>query len=89
MPDQAAYAKARREVAALKGFYIHMLVFACIISALTIINVLLPKSGWWVQWPLMGWGVALLVHGLLILSPIRLFDKDWEERKVRERLDRK
>jgi 2TM domain len=89
MTDDPETIKAKREVTALKGFLIHALVYACVMSGLVALNILLPKSGWWFQWPLLGWGIGLLVHGLLVFSPIHLFDRDWEERKIRERLEHK
>jgi 2TM domain len=89
MIDDTRFNKAKREVAALKGLFVHAVVYVCVISGLIVLNLLLPKSGWWVQWPLLGWGIGLLVHGFLVFSPIHLFDRDWEERKIKERLERK
>jgi hypothetical protein len=89
MTDAPEYIKAKREVAALKGFYIHALVYACVIASLLGLNLLLPKSGWWVQWPAIGWGIGLFFHGVAVFTPSRRFGRDWEERKIKERLERK
>jgi cyanate permease len=89
MTDDPQYINAKREVSALKGFYIHALVYACVITGLFGLNMMLPKSGWWFHWPAIGWGIGLFFHGLLILAPLRVFDTDWEDRKIKERLERK
>jgi 2TM domain len=89
MSDDPQTIKAKHEVAALKGFYIHAVVYACVISGLIGLNMLLAKSGWWVHWPAIGWGIGLFVHGLLVFSPVHLFDREWEERKIKQRLERK
>jgi 2TM domain len=88
MTDDPKYDKAKREVAALRGFYVHAVVYGCVISGLIVLNVLLPKSGWWAQWPAIGWGIGLLVHGIAVFAPSRFLDEDWEKRKIRERLER-
>lgn len=88
MTDDAKYRAAKQHVEAVKGFYIHMLVFACVMSGLFGLNAFMPGTPWWVQWPLIGWGAGLLMHGLLVYSPPRLFGAGWEERKIRERMER-
>jgi two-component system, LytTR family, sensor kinase len=79
------YAQAKREVEALKGFNIHALVFVLVMAGLVVINALTSKT-WWVQWPLAGWGFGLFCHWLALNWPGKLYGRDWEERKIRERL---
>lgn len=85
MEDDAKIDAARQHVAALKGFYIHLIVFVCVLSGLAGINVA-TRSEWWVQWPLFGWGLGILGHAIGVFVPFRLFGPDWEERKIKERL---
>lgn len=45
----------------------------------------LTEGTWWFSWPLMGWGVGLGIHALVVFvfgggGPWR---RDWEERKTR------
>jgi hypothetical protein len=82
------YVAAKRHVAAVRGFYIHGLVFACVMSLLLGINII-SKSGWWVQWPLFGWGIGLLAHALTVYTPFQLFGSSWEERKINEYIAKK
>lgn len=83
--DEKKYAEAKRQVAALKGFYIHLFVFVCVMLGLLGINVA-TKSEWWVQWPLLGWGLGLAGHAVGVFMPTKHVGRDWEERKIKERL---
>ncbi len=78
---------AKRRVEALKGFYIHLVVFCVVMLGLVSLNILV-KSDWWVQWPLFGWGVGLIAHAVTVFLPVRLFGSNWEKRKI-EQLIRK
>ena len=83
--DDKKYAEAKRQVAALKGFYVHLFVFVCVMLGLLGINVA-TKSEWWVQWPFLGWGLGILGHAIGVFMPINRVGRDWEERKIKERL---
>jgi len=48
-----------------RGFLIHATVFALTIAGLFVIN-LLTGGPWWVQWPLIGWGLGLAGHVYLV-----------------------
>ena len=80
-------AKARRQVAALKGFYIHLFVFAAVIVGLTIINAA-TGGVWWVQWVFLGWGIGVLAHAAFVFVGGSRFVADWEQRKTRELIDK-
>ena len=30
------------------------------------INAVSGSESWWFQWPLFGWGIGLLVHGMFV-----------------------
>jgi len=54
--------KKHHSPAALKlGFNIHAIVFILSIIAMVAINVVIGPP-WWVVWPLIGWGVGLVMH---------------------------
>jgi len=80
-------AQARRQVAALKGFYVHLFVFAAVILGLVIINAA-TGGRWWVQWVFLGWGIGVLAHALFVFIGGSRFVADWEQRKTRELSDR-
>jgi len=80
--------QARRHVARLRGFYTHAAVFVVVMLLLLLIDA----SGggrWWVQWPLMGWGVGLAVHALYVFGLGGALGPEWEDRKIREWMDKR
>jgi len=81
-------ARARRQVAAIKAFYVHLLVFALIVLGLAVINAAAARGPWWVQWVFLGWGIGVLAHALFVFVGGSRFVADWEQRKTRELADR-
>jgi hypothetical protein len=81
--DREKYLAAKAHVAALKGFYIHLTVFLAVIVGLGAIDYL-SGGKWWVQWPLLGWGLGVLAHGFVVYNPHALSTQSWEERKIKE-----
>lgn len=76
--------RAERRVAAIKGFYIHLVVFVAVIAGLLLINAASKNQGWWVHWVFLGWGLGVLAHGLAVMERTSKAVADWEARKVRE-----
>jgi hypothetical protein len=64
MENQEAYEKAKKRVEAKIGFYIHLAVYVGVNVLLVIINVFTSPHYLWFKWPLMGWGIGLIFHGL-------------------------
>lgn len=75
--------EARKRVKALRDFYVHLATFVVINAFLIIINLMTSPGDFWAIWPLLGWGVGLVSHGLSVLE-LGIGSKEWEERKVRE-----
>ena len=50
---------------------------------LLIVNAL-GSSGWWVQWPLFGWGALVFVHGALAFGRVSELIGNPPHKKVRE-----
>ena len=78
-----AYGAGLQHARALKGFYSHLATYAVVISLLAILDYLSGPS-WWVQWPLVGWGIALVLHALGVFVFDTRFGSDWERRKAQE-----
>jgi hypothetical protein len=84
--EQERLAQAKRRLAALKAFYIHLFVFAMVLAGLAIVN-LATGGPWWVLWVLLGWGIGVLAHAVTVFGPTSHVIADWERRKLREFLD--
>jgi hypothetical protein len=83
MIDQREVETARRRVAEIEGFYVHLAAYAGIVLLLTVLNV---ASGdpWWVQWVFFGWGIGVLAHAFAVFGKKPQFIVNWERRKFRE-----
>jgi hypothetical protein len=64
MENQDAYQRAKKRVEAKIGFYVHLAVYVIVNILLMIINLTTSRQYLWFQWPLIGWGIGLLFHGL-------------------------
>jgi fatty acid desaturase len=88
-PDEdPIYRRARKRAEELQGFYIHLVVYATVNLSLFAINALTrgENGGWWFYWPLLGWGIALIIHALTTFGGV--FSEDWRERKAEELYER-
>jgi hypothetical protein len=85
-PNEERLAQARRRLAALKAFYIHLFVFAAVVAGLAIIN-LATGGPWWVLWVLLGWGIGVLAHAVTVFGRTSQMIADWEQKKLHQFLD--
>ncbi len=58
------YSKAKQRVETRMGFYIHLSVYIGVITLITILNLTVTKGSFWAMWPMIGWGPAVIIHGL-------------------------
>ncbi len=81
----AAYRKARSKVRQLIGLYIHATVFVVVNAILATVNLLVTPAFLWFLFPLLGWGIGLFIHILVLyMPPLPFFGKEWRERKIQE-----
>lgn len=86
--DQAErYEAARKRVEALKGFYIHAVVYVLVNVMLFTVDFLTP-GGFWFFWPMLGWGIGLGVHAVNTFVLDGTMGRDWDQRKIRDLMDR-
>ncbi|SHG72918.1 2TM domain-containing protein [Marivita hallyeonensis] len=63
MTHADSYEKARGRAEAKFGFYVHAFIFAAVIGVLVIINLVTSPEINWTIWPMLGWGLAVALHG--------------------------
>jgi uncharacterized membrane protein YecN with MAPEG domain len=85
--DAEKLARAKRQVAAIKGFYIHLFVFVIVLLGLLVAN-LATGGPWWVHWVLFGWGIGVVAHAIAVSGRTSKAIADWEKRKTRELMER-
>jgi hypothetical protein len=90
MTEGIAYQRAKRHVAALRAFYLHLAVYVLVNVFLFLINILTSPRSLWFYWPLLGWGIAIVAQAVSVFGfgGRGWLGQDWEERKVRELMDR-
>jgi hypothetical protein len=75
---------ARRQVHGLRRFYNHLVVFAVVSAGLAAINLVASPARLWFYWPVLGWGVWLVLHAFATFARGRWLGADWEERKIKQ-----
>jgi len=84
MDESEKLARAKQQVAAITGFYIHLIVFVLVMLLLLAINWVATPTIWWVQWPFLGWGIGILGHALAVFGQLPRAVANWQQRKVEE-----
>ena len=86
MDEQTRYQEAKKQVEEIKGFYFHLVSYLLVNAVLVVVNLLTSPEYLWFIWPIMGWGVGLIIHGVSVFGG--LWGKSWEERKIKEIMER-
>lgn len=86
-PDPAME-RALRRAKALQGFYVHAAVYLVMAVVLVVIDRVTSSAGdanflglVWAFWPIGGWGIAVVLHGLSVAFPV---SGGWTQRKAEE-----
>ena len=87
-PDQTEQ-QAMEYVRDIKGFYSHAIKYVVVISLLFVINFATDARYIWAWWPMLGWGIGVLFHGLNVFEVFHFFGPAWEKRQIEKRLGRK
>ena len=82
------YRRAKARVAALRGFWVHLSVYVMVNLFLAALNLVTSPNILWFIFPALGWGIGLAAHGLTVFGFGSWFGQDWEERKIRELMDK-
>jgi hypothetical protein len=85
MTDDKAYKKAKERAKAKIGFYLHLATYIIVNLMLIFIWHFATGGGYqWFVWPLMGWGIGVLLHGLGVF----VFTGSLMERMIQKELER-
>lgn len=91
--EKERYERAKKRVKKITGFYTHLLVYIVINLIVVVINIqqLAPGESYF-QWQnfltLFFWGIGLFAHGLSVFMPTMILGKNWEERKIKEYMEK-
>lgn len=88
MDEKQRYKAAQKRVEAKLGFYIHAFIYLIVNGVLMAVDLSTSPDKTWFIWPLLGWGIGLLGHALLVfLTPQsgslkeRMIAKELEKQK--------
>lgn len=89
--DDERREEARVYVQQLRAFQIHAVVFAVGMVVIFLVNLFTniaagitgEWSAWWSVWALIGWGLGITVHGLVVrLARPGSSSRVWEEKQI-------
>lgn len=89
--SQNDYEKAKRKVKKKKEFMEHFNSYIGVMVLLFVINVFVARGGgFWMIYPMLGWGVGVMIHYFSVfgLPGLRPIDEDWEEEEIRREMER-
>lgn len=97
--QEQSYLKAKKKVKAIKGFYVHLIVYILVnifISGIIIFGLTrnenvtfsdtLSNFGVYSTW--VFWGIGLFFHWLGVFGFNSVISADWEERKIKEIMEK-
>ncbi|WMI69885.1 2TM domain-containing protein [Mangrovimonas sp. YM274] len=88
---EEAYLRAKKKVEKLVGFYWHLASYV-IVNLFIIITIAVANHGniwnFGTFATAIFWGVGLGFHALGVFGPDLLFGKHWEERKIKEFMEK-
>lgn len=94
--EQEKYERAKKRVKEVKGFYSHLTVYLIVNIALILLRMGVLQNGlvniempnWSYFTTPFFWGIGLTFHGLYVFQYKSKWFKNWEERKIKEYMDR-
>ena len=93
--DELKLARAKKRIKDIKGFYSHLTVYILVnLFILAISTQLFSDFGsreyrfWNILSTPVIWGIGLLIHGLVVFVPSFGFVKKWEDRKMKELMEK-
>ena len=79
-----SYLRARKHIDDLKEFYYGLISYCIVIPFLIYINY---KTYWGFQWfwfPMIGWGIGIIINAFKVYVSDGIFGRNWEERKIKQ-----
>jgi hypothetical protein len=82
--------KIKKQVAEVKDFYIHLMVYLVVNFSLVLVYFFstgyTEEDGFWPIWSILGWGIGIIFHALSVF----VFDGEvfakWEDQEITKRM---
>ncbi len=86
MPNNAQKRRIKQRLAAIRAFFVHLVVFVGVIAILAIVDIA-TGAPYWAHWVFLGWGLGVLAHAALLYGKVPQSLRRWESRKLRELIE--
>jgi hypothetical protein len=82
--EDALRRQAERQADVKLGFRSHLFAYVLVNAGLVAINLVTSPGYFWAIWPIIGWGLGLVAHGVAVYH----FSGDTRERAIEAELQR-
>lgn len=83
------YKRAKARVEEIRAFYHHLIIYVFINACIAGFNYYMNEWSFaWFLFPLLGWGIGLVGHAIGTFQLNPFLNKEWEERKIKELVDK-
>ena len=90
--EEAKYERAKKRVRAVSGFYKHLAAYVIINIFLLALKYFREGGAEFDEFQTYStaffWGIGLVFHALSVFSGYVFLGRDWEERKIRELMEK-
>lgn len=83
-----SYVRAVEKVEKLKEFYQNVVSYCIVIPFLVFVNLYTSPQFHWFWFPMIGWGIGVLFHGLDVYNYNPFLGSNWESKKIKELMER-
>jgi len=82
-----SYVRALEKVEKLKEFYQNLASYCIVIPFLVFINLYTSPQFHWFWFPMFGWGIGVIFHGLDVYNYNPFLGRNWESKKIKELME--
>ncbi|MFN0729191.1 2TM domain-containing protein [Polaribacter gochangensis] len=85
--ENNSYVRAVEKVEKLKEFYQNLASYCIVIPFLVFINLYTSPQFHWFWFPMFGWGIGVIFHGLDVYNYNPFLGRNWESKKIKELME--
>ncbi len=86
--QNSSYVRAVERVEKLKEFYQNLASYCIVIPFLVFINLYTSPQFHWFWFPMFGWGIGVIFHGLDVYNYNPFLGSNWESKKIKELMNK-
>ena len=85
--EDSKYQNAKKRAGEIRDFYTHLGIYVLVNLLLFLIDITTSPDVLWFYWPLLGWGIGMVLHAVRVYGFGRWFGPDWEEKQITKIMD--